>query len=92
MNTLEPSFLIVSSSFLQVSRTCMNAWMSSNFGQFATESWPLIDVRIEFVLNILKMKRLIKTKFCIHIIIDNIHIGIVNSCLWQICNSATAID
>ena len=26
----------------------MKAWMSSNFGQFATESWPLIDVRIEF--------------------------------------------
>ena len=86
MNTLEPSFLIVSSLFLQVSRTCMNAWMSSNFGQFATESWPLIDVRIEFLLNILKTNRLIKTKFCIHIIIDNIYIGIVNSCLWQICN------
>ena len=48
MNTLVPSFLIGSSSFLQVSRTCMKAMMSSNFGQFATESWPLIDVRIEF--------------------------------------------
>ena len=33
MNTLAPSFLIQSSSFLQVTRTCMKAWMSSNFGQ-----------------------------------------------------------
>ena len=73
----------------------MKAWMSSNFGQFAIESWPLIDVRIEFLLNILKTNRLIKTRFCIyilHIIIDNIYIGIVNICLWQICNRVTAID
>ena len=33
MNTLAPSFLIGSTSFLQVMRTCMKAWMSSNFGQ-----------------------------------------------------------
>ena len=32
MNTLAPSFLIRSSSFLQVTRTCMKAWMSLNFG------------------------------------------------------------
>ena len=37
-----------------VSRTCMKAWMSSNFGQFATESWPLIDVRIEFFAQYLE--------------------------------------
>ena len=46
VNNLAPSFLIGSSSFLQVSRTCMKAWMSSNFGKFATELRPLIDVRI----------------------------------------------
>ena len=46
VNNLAPSFLIGSSSFLQVSRTCMKAWMSSNFGKFATELGPLIDVRI----------------------------------------------
>ena len=57
MNTLAPSFLIGSSSFLQVSRTCMEAWMSSNFGKFATELLPLIDVRIEFLFNILKTNR-----------------------------------
>ena len=80
MNTLAPSFLIGSSSFLQVSRACMKAWMSSNFSKFATELRPLIDVRIEFLLNILKTYRPIKTKFCIHIIIDKIDVGIVNHC------------
>ena len=63
MNNLAPSFLIGSPSFLQVTRTCMKAWMSSNFGKFATELRPLIDVRIEFLLNILKTNGPIKTKF-----------------------------
>ena len=56
----------------------MKAWMSSNFGKFATELRPLIDVRIKFLLNIWKTNRPIKTKFCIHIIIDKINIRIVN--------------
>ena len=66
----------------------MKVWMSSNFGKFATESLPLIDVRIEFLLNILKTNRPIKTKFCIIIIIDKIYFGIVNCCFfanWQEC-------
>ena len=92
MNTLAPSFLIGFSSFLQVTRTCMKAWMSSNFGKFATELRPLIDVRIMFLLNILKTNRPIKTKFCIHIIIDKIYVVIVNSCFSQICNRVTALD
>ena len=54
MSTLAPSFLIRSSLFLQVKRTCVTAWMSSNSGKFATELRPLIHVRIEFLLNILK--------------------------------------
>ena len=33
MTNLAPSFLIESSSFLQVMRTCIKAWMSLNFGQ-----------------------------------------------------------
>ena len=41
----------------------MKAWMSLNFGKFATGLLPLIDVRIEFLLNILKPNGLIKTKF-----------------------------
>ena len=57
MNTLAPSFLIGSSSFLQVSRTCMKAWMSPNFGKFATELLPLINVRIESLFNIFKTNR-----------------------------------
>ena len=92
MNNLALSFLIGSSSFLQVSRTCMIAWMSSNFGKFATELRPLIDVRIWFLLNILKTNRPIKIKFCIHIIIDKIYVGIVNHCFLQICKRVTALD
>ena len=52
--------------------------MSSNLGKFETELLPLINVRIEFLLNILKTNRPIKTKFCLHIIIDKICFGIVN--------------
>ena len=79
VNTLAPSFLIGSSSFLQVKRTCMRAWMSSNFGKFATELRPLIDVIIKLLLNILKTNRPIKTKFCIHNIIDKIYVVISKS-------------
>ena len=60
----------------------MKASMSSNFGKFATELLPLIDVRIEFLLNYLKTNRPIKTKFCIHIIIGKIVVGIVNHCFF----------
>ena len=55
----------------------MKAGMSSNFGKFATELLPLIDVRIEFLFNILKTNRPIKNKFCKHIIIYKIYFGIV---------------
>ena len=65
----------------------MKAWMRSIFGKFAIELWPLINVRIEFLLNILKTKRPIKTKFCIHIIIDMIYVVNGNHCFFQICNS-----
>ena len=69
----------------------MKAWMSSNFGKFATELLPLIDVRIEFLFNIFKTNRLIKTKFCKHII-DKIYFGIVNRCFSQIGKRVTALD
>ena len=48
------------------------------FRKFATELRPLIDVRIWFLLNILRTNRQNKTKFCIHIIIDKINVSIVN--------------
>ena len=70
----------------------MKAWMSLNFGKFATELRPLIDVRIWFLLNILRKKSQNETKFCIHIIIDKILVGIVNSCFSQICNRVAALD
>ena len=65
----------------------MKTWMSSNFGKFATELLPLIDVRIDFLFNIL-----IKTKFCIHIIIDKIYFGIVNCCFLQIGKKVSTLD
>ena len=70
----------------------MKAWMSWNFCKFATELLPLIDDRIEFLFNILKTNRLIKTKFCKHIFIDKIYFGIVNCCFLQIGNRVTALD
>ena len=60
--------------------------MISNFGKFAIELQPLINVIVEFLLNILKTNKPIKTKFCIHIIIDKIYVGNVNYCFSRICN------
>ena len=70
----------------------MKAWMSLNFGKFATELLPLIDARIEFLFNIFKTNRPIKTKFCKHIIIDKIYFDIVNRCFSQIGNIVMALD
>ena len=70
----------------------MKAWMSSNFGKFEIELRPLINVRIECLLNLLKTNRQIKTKFCIHINIDQNCVGNVNHCFSQICNRVTALD
>ena len=70
----------------------MKAWMSSNFVKFATELLHLIDVRIEFLFNIFKTNRPIKTKFCKHIIIDKIYFGIVNRCFSQNGKRVTALD
>ena len=70
----------------------MKTWIFSNFGKFATELLPLIDVRIEFLLNILKTNRQIKTKFCIHIILDKIYCVIVIRCFSLICKRVTALD
>ena len=92
VNTLAASFLIGSSLFLQVTRTCMKAWMSSNFGKFATELRPLIDVRIKFLLNILKTNSPIKTKFCIHIIIDKIYVVICKSLFFANLQRVTTLD
>ena len=39
--------------------------------------WPLLDIKSSFPLNILRMNGQNVTKFCIHINIDNILVGIV---------------
>ena len=46
MNTLVPLFLIGSSLVLQVTRTCVTAWMSLNFGKFATEIKNIFCIHI----------------------------------------------
>ena len=54
--------------------------------------WHLIDVRIQFLFNILRMNGQNLTKFCTHIIIDKIYVGTVNHHFLQICNRVTALD
>ena len=57
MNTQAPSFLNQSSSFLQVTRTCMKAWMSSNFGQIPTPTPELSALaRLKNCCIMLKIK------------------------------------
>ena len=46
--------------------------------KFATELWPLIHIRIWFLLNILRTIWQNETKFWIHIIIDKIYVGIMS--------------
>ena len=41
MATLVTSFLIGSCSFLQVTRTCLKVWISSNFGQIPPQPTEL---------------------------------------------------
>ena len=53
--------------------------------------WPLIDVRIQSLFNILRMNGQNLTKFCIQIIIDKIYVVIVNGHFSQICNRVTAL-
>ena len=52
--------------------------VNCHFRKFATELRPLIDVRIQFLFNILRTNRLIETKFCTDLIIDKIYVGIVD--------------
>ena len=95
MNTLAPTLLIGSSSYLQVTRITNKARQSSNFGQMGprdTELWPLIDVRDWFLLNIVRMDGRNLIKFCIHFIIDKIYLAIVKRHFLQICNGVTALD
>ena len=62
------------------------------FLQICNRVRPLIDVKIHFFFNTLRMNGQNLTKFCIHIIIDKIYVGIVNHHFSQICNRVTALD
>ena len=64
----------------------------SLFCKFATELRPLIDVRIFFLLKILRMDRQNLTKFCIHVIIDKIYVGKVKRHFSQICNGVMTLE
>ena len=44
------------------------------------------------ILNCLDMNGQKLSKFCIHIIIDKIYVGIVNCYFSQICNKVSALD
>ena len=44
------------------------------------------------LLNILRMNGQNLTKFCMHILIDKIYIGIVKHHVLKICNRVTALD
>ena len=95
VNTLVSSFLIRSSSFLQVRSTTNKSGQGLNFGQIrprAGKLRPLIDVRNSFLLKILRMDGMDLFKFCIHIIIAKIYVGIVKHLFSQICNGITALD
>ena len=66
--------------------------INRHFCKFATELRPLIDARIQFLFNIMRMNGQNLIKFCIHFIIDKINIGIISRHFSQICNRVTALD
>ena len=82
--------IIIDKIYVGIVNKCFS--QISVFRKFSTEIRPLIVVRIWFLLNILRTNRQNKTKFCIHIIIDKIYVGSLNSCFSQICNRVTVLD
>ena len=60
------------------------------FCLFIIEIRPLIDVRITFLLNILRTMDM--TKLCLHINLDKLYVWIVKLYFSQICRRVTAID
>ena len=70
----------------------MKAWISSNFGKFATGLLPLIDVRIEFFSISLKRIDRLRPNFVNTLSLTKIYFGIVNHCFSQIGKRVTALD
>ena len=52
MTTQAPSFLIRTSSFLQETRTCLKAWMSSNFNQIRPLTTELLALERLMLYNV----------------------------------------
>ena len=63
--------------------------VNRHFCKFATESRSLIDVKIQFLFNILRIVGQNLTKSCIHILIDKINVGIVKDHFLQSCITVT---
>ena len=92
MNTLAPSFFVLINLILAGKEDMHESLDELQFRQISNKVTALIDIRIEFLFNISKTNRPIKTKFCKHIIIGKIYFGIVNHCFSQIGNRVTALD
>ena len=56
MNTPAPSFFIESSSFLQVAKTCIHAWVNLNFDQIPPPTTGIAALE----------RQKIKVKYCEH--------------------------
>ena len=60
--------------------------------KFLKELWPLTNIRILFLLNILRMNGWNLTKFIMCIDIDEILVGIIIGKIAQIYDRVTALD
>ena len=81
MNTLAPSFLIGSSSFLQVTRTCIKSWSSSNFGKIPRQIMELaalgrLKKSMYNVLNTLAPSFLIESSLFLQVMRTTIKSGL----------------
>ena len=66
--------------------------MHNIFGQFLTMLWPLINVRIFFMINILWINLWISIKFCICIVTDKMQIWMIEQYFLFIFNRVMALD
>ena len=77
---------------LILTRSRLGLFRVNFFHKFITELWPLIDVRISFLLNVLRTNWWNLTKFWIYIDTDTIWIGIVSCQFSQTYYRVMALD
>ena len=100
MSTLAPSFLIGSSSYLQVTRTSIISWTSSKFGQIGPRTAELAALeRLEKSPETYNGRNLEQSSafifnwiFFILAGIEDMHISLDEFEFRQICNRVTALD